>query len=870
MRVPAPSNEAARLEALRRYRILDTPPEPAFDELSRLAAHVCGTPIALVSLVDENRLWFKSKVGLTASETPREVSFCAQSILHSDLFIIPDVAADERYAGNPMVTSAPRVRFYAGAPLVTPEGHALGALCVIDRVPRELSPEQKEAMRGLARQVVTQLELRRKLVDLARAVTERQETEEELDFWFNSSLDMLCIAGFDGYFKRLNPAWEKSLGYTREELMAKPYVEFVHPGDRDATHAEAGNLASGDLTLRFENRYRAKDGSYKWLSWLASPVSEKGLVYATARDVTERKQAEEELKCYAAELEVAKRVQEEATSNLAQLVKALESAKRQAEEATSAKSEFLAKISHEIRTPMNVVIGMTDLALDTELNEEQRDYLSTVKDSASSLLELVSDILDFSKIEAGKVELDRTEFDLAGVVEDTTKLLALRAQQKGLELACHIKKGLPERLMGDPSRLRQVLLNLVTNAIKFTEQGEVVLRVGKEFQSEDEVHLRFEVSDDGIGIPAEKQRFIFEDFAQADASTARQYGGTGLGLAISAQLVELMGGKISVESKEGEGSKVSFTARFGSPKAGGKKAARSRFAELKDLPVLVVDDNATSRAILEEMLSAWQMRPTTAKDAAAALARLNQAAQEARPFRLAVIDAQMPEMDGVSLAKRIHQDAELPETPILLLTAAAQRSEVASHDLKVAAYVTKPIRQSDLLDAIITSIRPATKGRSRTAQQPQPSIQRSNRTLNILLAEDNELNQKLGVRILEKRGHRVTVAGNGREAIAFLGESNHPIDILLIDIQMPEMGGFETTAVIREAEKKTGKHLPIIALTAHVRKEDRERCLAVGMDSYIAKPVRTRELIRIVEELAPPRDHRASYGPKDISRSSYR
>jgi PAS domain S-box-containing protein len=662
---------------------------------------------------------------------------------------------------------------------------------------------------------------------------------------------MLCIANFDGYFKRLNPRWEKTLGYTREELMAKPYVEFVHPDDREATNAETRSLASGALTYTFDNRYLAKDGSYKWLSWASTPISEKKLIYAAARDITERKQAEEELKRYAAELEVAKRVQEENTSNLAQLVKALEIAKRQAEEATGAKSEFLAKLSHEIRTPMNVVIGMTDLALGTKLDEEQRDYLSTVKDSADSLLELISDILGFSKIEAGRVELDRSEFDLPGVVEEATRLLAHRAQQKGLELACQVRQGVPDRLMGDPGRLRQVLLNLLSNAIRFTERGEVVLRVNEDSRSDGEIQLRFEVSDTGIGIPAEKQRSIFDDFAQADISTAGRYGGTGLGLAISHQLVELMSGKISLESQEGKGSTVRFTARFGLPKSRRTREVRRLSTDLKDLPVLIVDDNATSRSILAEMLSAWQMRPTAARDATTAFEMLIQAVNEGRPFRLAIIDTQMPETDGVSLAKRILEERELSETPILLMTSAAERSDVAKRSPKVAAYVTKPLRQSDLLDAIITSIYP-TKGLLRPTRRIQPSIQKGKRSLNILLAEDNELNQKLVVRILEKRGHRLKVANNGREALVALEESADPIDLLLIDIQMPEMGGFETTAVIREAEKETAKHLPIIALTAHVKKEDRERCLAAGVDSYLTKPVRTQELIRTVEELAPP------------------
>ncbi|HLE69528.1 MAG TPA: histidine kinase dimerization/phospho-acceptor domain-containing protein, partial [Vicinamibacteria bacterium] len=406
MKTPAlPENEAERLEALARYEILDTPPEQAFDDLTMLASHTLDVPIAVVSLVDEARQWFKSSVGIDVRETPREYAFCAHAILGKDVMVVGDALRDERFQDNPLVTTYPGLRFYAGAPLLTEDGFALGTLCLADRKPRELTSDELELLRALARQVVSRLEERRKVAALVRAMSERDQAQHELDRFFDLSLDMMCVADFDHNFTRVNPACTRTLGYSREELLQRPYLEFIHPEDRISTVKTAASVGSGSQVHAFENRYRCKDGSYKWLSWAATASLVEKRIYAAARDITDRKHAEEALRRYAGELEQAKRAEEENASRLKQLVEELDFAKRQAEDATRAKSEFLANMSHEIRTPMNGIVGMTELALDTDLTEEQREYMAAVKSSSDSLLSLINDILDFSKIEAGKLEI---------------------------------------------------------------------------------------------------------------------------------------------------------------------------------------------------------------------------------------------------------------------------------------------------------------------------------------------------------------------------------------------------------------------------------------------------------------------------------
>jgi two-component system sensor histidine kinase/response regulator len=648
----------------------------------------------------------------------------------------------------------------------------------------------------------------------------------------------------------ISPAFERIWGREAATLYANPdqWADFMLPADRDRVVAAFKALTAESRSLDIDYRIVRPDGEIRWVRVRGFQVRDSSdrLIRLTGivTDITDRQRADETLQT---SLEEISRTNQALEAEIVERKRAEEAA----EAANRSKSEFLANMSHEIRTPLNGVVGMTELMLGTDLTPEQREYLDLVKASGESLLTVINDILDFSKIEAGQLTVEAVPFDLTDCLATTVKLLATRAHVKGLELAYDIGAGVPRTVAGDAGRLRQIVTNLMSNAIKFTARGEVVLTVALEEETDLDVVLRFSVSDTGIGIAADKHEVIFKPFVQADGSTTREYGGTGLGLAIATSLVTLLGGRIWLESQPGHGSTFHFTVRAARPQPEllERPASDGPMGRLRDMPVLVVDDNEVYRRILERTLQRWQMKPVLADDGRAGLAAMRARRLAGARFPLVLLDGHMPDMDGFEVAEEIRNDPGLAGATILLTSGGHRGDGARCRALGIAAYLTKPVDPDELLQAMVLVLGMSEGGAAPNHVVTRHSFRETRRPLSILLAEDNRVNQMVAARVLRKRGHTVSIAENGRQALAALAGGT--FDLVLMDVHMPEMDGFEATQIIRAREKSAGDgaHQPIIAMTALAMKGDEERCLAAGMDGYVPKPIEIDALFAVIDSV---------------------
>lgn len=665
---PQPDNEAKRLEALQYYNVLDTEKEEAFDRLAELAALICETPIALVSLIDESRQWFKANVGLEdVAETGRDISFCQFTIMGNETFEVPDATKDERFVDNPLVTGSPDIRFYAGYPLTDPNGNNLGSFCVIDKKPKKLNDTQLKALEVLAQEVVSQ-------------IIARKEYQEriKLEKLFNYSTDFICIADKEGSFKKINPSFKNVLGYDEEELLKSRIIDFVHEEDLERTTQELNKLTAGEKAIHFQNRYRKKNGEYIILDWFSNTDSSSEEVYTIARDVTDK----------------------------VKILKELEEAKVIAEKAVKVKDEFLSNMSHEIRTPLNAIIGFNELLRQSSLTLEQEKHADIVRVASQNLMVIINDILDISKLESGKLELEKRPFSLKEMAEDIIHLQSQKAKNKGLKLLLSVDQDIPNFVLGDSTRISQVLINLIGNSIKFTTQGYVELKIMELHRKNHLSTVRFSVKDTGIGIRKDKHHLVFERFSQAENSTTRVFGGTGLGLNIVKMILNMYGSTIDLQSEEGKGSEFTFElelpiAENGEMKQENRSVPVVENAELKlkGLSILVVEDNEHNQILATTYLKNSGASVDLANNGQIAVEKV-----KSKQYDIILMDLQMPVMDGLAATKIIREELKL-DIPIVACSAHSligERENCMGQGMD--DYISKPYSPATLVNVLSACI----------------------------------------------------------------------------------------------------------------------------------------------------------------------
>ncbi|MCM2314775.1 MAG: response regulator [Thermoanaerobaculia bacterium] len=818
--------ESERLEAVRDWGVLELEGDETLDEIVKIAALSCSAPVAMIGFMDADRQWFKAKQGWSIESMPRHLSFCNRAIEQFGTVMIADTQRDPELARHPLVTGPPNIRFYAGAPLITAEGHVLGTLSVFDSVPRStLNPTQKRILESLAKEVISALIMRRDVSELekrARETTDVKhalaETQERLHDLFESVDDFILTISTDGRLMHVNRSWLDTFAYSREEIARVSIFDIVNPDMRSEFVNLFRRVVATGRPETIETVFLTNHGRRITVEGKLSPRVLEGrssLVRVIFRDVSERKQFEVELgKARDAALESAR-----------------------------LKSQFLTNVSHEIRTPMNAIVGMLQLLLDSKLDAEQTEFARTALSSADELLSIISNILQVSKLEAGRLAKTLSDFDLINTATWIVEVMKVAAAEKNLSMSMHLDENLPAVVYGDVSAVRQVLTNLLNNAVKFTEHGSIRVELRLERETDTHLIVRFEITDTGMGIAEDALGRIFESFTQVDGSMTRKYGGVGLGLSTSKQLVDLMGGVIGVESKVLRGSTFWFSIPFE------KRTARAERFDFTGTRVLVLDQSVTSRKIVVHYLeSTLRMRCDTATSPVDALEMLRNEAAVGDPFRVAIFDLHMPAMHGLALAGEIKGDSSIAATSLIsMISLGEQVDDDLLREVGISAYIQKPVEQAELLDAVTivmaSELRPARKVleapvpvEATPSVLPMPPAEGVRR---VLLAEDNALNQKLTRSQLVRLGYEVDIVANGAEVLRKIQEQYYPV--ILMDCQMPEMDGYEATIQLRRLEGAT-RRIRIIAMTAHALEGDREKCLAAGMDDYLSKPTRQEDL----------------------------